>query len=139
MTRRSKKKRREASRRSARWLLRLAVLVVFVAAAVLGRKRPDLSVEPILPAVTYDSGMRLLADLRVDEAERTFSAVLKTHPESQRARHELRWLYFKQFRHHELEALLEQGLRIEPYDFPLAVALRMSEFRPQNPREVLGN
>jgi tetratricopeptide (TPR) repeat protein len=50
----------------------------------------------------------------------------------------LRWLYFNQFRSHELETLLEDGLRVRPHDFSLAVDLLMSEFRPQNPREVLG-
>ena len=143
MTRRSKQKRREASRRSRRWLrivagLAVVVLVVVVAAAKLSRQGPD-PLEPVPLAVTYDSGMRLLRDLRVDEAEQVFTAILREHPDSRRIRNELRWLYFNQFRQHELEALLEDGLRIEPYDFSLAVALLMSEFRPQNPREVLGN
>jgi tetratricopeptide (TPR) repeat protein len=143
MTRRSKKKRREASWRARRWLLIVAVilagLVVLFAAVSLNRPRSDRNVERAPLAVTYDSGMQLLADLRVDEAEKAFSAVLKAHPDSRRVRDELRWLYFNQFRQHELEALLEQGLRIEPYDFSLVVALMMSEFRPQNPREVLGS
>ncbi|MBC8352673.1 MAG: hypothetical protein H8E66_11825 [Planctomycetes bacterium] len=82
--------------------------------------------------------MRFLKEYRVDEAEQLLTQVLTLHPESVRVRDELRWMYFNQFRSRELESLLEDGLRVRPRDFSLAVDLLMSEFRPQNPREVLG-
>jgi tetratricopeptide (TPR) repeat protein len=82
--------------------------------------------------------MQYLSSFRVDDAERVLTEVLASHPESVRVRDELRWMYFNQFRSHELESLLEDGLRVRPQDFSLAVDLLMSEFRPQNPREVVG-
>ncbi len=103
------------------------------------RNSSQVAAPPATVPVTFDLAMEHLRNYRVDEAERVLTAVLEAHPESVRAREELRWLYFNQFRHHELEVLLEDGLRMRPTDFSLAVALLMSEFRPQNAREVLGH
>ena len=88
-------------------------------------------------AVTFDTAMQQMSQYRVDDAERTLRGVLNRYPDSARSREELRWLYFNQFRQGELDQLLEDGLRMRPRDYALAVALLMSEFRPQNPREVL--
>lgn len=87
--------------------------------------------------VTFDTAMQQMSQYRVDDAERTLRGVLDRYPDSARSREELRWLYFNQFRQGELDRLLEDGLRVRPRDYALAVALLMSEFRPQNPREVL--
>jgi tetratricopeptide (TPR) repeat protein len=91
------------------------------------------------PPVTFDMAMQQLGRYQVDDAEQTLCRVLERYPDSARSREELRWLYFNQFRQGELQRLLEEGLRFQPRNYALAVALLMSEFRPQNPREVLNN
>ncbi|MBI2480811.1 MAG: tetratricopeptide repeat protein [Planctomycetia bacterium] len=119
-----------------RWLIVVAILVLPI--TVLSRKSPPRVTPRVSPPASYDMAMQYLATFRVDEAERVLTEILASHPESVRVRDELRWMYFNQFRGHELESLLEDGLRVRPHDFSLAVDLLMSEFRPQNPREVLG-
>jgi len=112
--------------------------VLVLPALVHTFKKPTPVPQRTAPLATFDLAMQYLAAFRVDDAERVMLEVLASHPESVRVRDELRWMYFNQFRGQELESLLEEGLRVRPHDFSLAVDLLMSEFRPQNPREALG-
>lgn len=135
---RNKKLKKRLGMRRYLWRSSVAVAILVTLILILNRERPKPDSQPASPPVTYDMAMRFLSNYRVDDAERVLTAVLASHPDSVRVRDELRWMYFNQFRHRELEMLLEDGLRLRPGDFSLAVALLMSEFRPQNPREVLG-
>lgn len=81
--------------------------------------------------------MRSLDELQMDEAEFHLREYLSWIPTARQARDELRWLYFNQFRDRELEMLLEDNLRSQTPDPLSAVHLLMSEFRRQNPREIL--
>lgn len=137
MPRKNNRKNRPSRRRYLwHWLIVIVFLVALL--AVVKHKHPDSVPKRASPLATFDLAKQCLSDFRVDDAERVLLEILASHPESVRARDELRWMYFNQFRSRELERLLEDGLRVRPHDFSLAVDLLMSEFRPQNPREVLG-
>lgn len=133
----SKKRKNQARRRSFSWRWLLVAAFLFALFLLASRDKPKLVSQPTSSSATFDLAMQHLTNYRVEEAERVLLQVLASHPDSVRVRDELRWMYFNQFRHRELESLLEEGLRVRPQDLTLAVDLLMSEFRPQNPREVL--
>lgn len=145
------RQRQPESASSFSWLTCAAVALLFIAAGLVWwtwkTVRPATELTALSPAasstleppVTFDMAMQQLGRYQVDEAEQTLCRVLERYPDSARSREELRWLYFNQFRQGELQRLLEEGLRLQPRNYALAVALLMSEFRPQNPSEVLNN
>lgn len=138
MPRNNQQKKRHGTRRYLGRGMFAALLLLVALILFFQRAKPTPVPRPAPTPVTYDLAMQHLASYRVDDAEKVLTQVLAAHPESVRVRDELRWMYFNQFRQRELESLLEEGLRLRPDNFPLAVDSLMSEFRPQNPREVLG-
>ncbi len=71
-------------------------------------------------------------------AERMLQDVLERNPLDSRARTELRWLYFHEFRVRDVERLLEEALQREPHDLETLTHLILSEFRGPVPQEGLG-
>lgn len=137
MSRRANTRQKELPRRENRWWLTISIVLAIglVAVVILLPRSSSPSVETRTPQLT--DATALLSSRRVDEAEQVLRALLHQNPESRPARDELRWVFFNQFRRREVEAILEDGLSRNPDDLSLAVDLLMSEFRPQNPRELV--
>lgn len=142
MNRRAKRHAEPLSEKSStNWGLGLAVLLGF---AVLGyavfsglQRSPPDDPAPAAAPPDLSQAMALLSQGRLDEAEYLLRLVLEQTPTATSARDELRWICFNQFRTREVEAILEDGLKRSPENLSNAVDLLMSEFRPQNPRELL--
>lgn len=114
----------------ARWLAGVGILLL------LGGGCGDgASDSP--PTSSFEQARALLGEARFEEAEQALRRHLEKHPESRRAREELKWLYFNLLRRREVEEFLEKCLTATPHDYSLLVSLLYTEIRQQTPQEAL--
>lgn len=83
----------------------------------------------------YPLGIALLATARLAEAEEVLADYVARYPENRAARDELRWLYFNEFRTHDVIGLLEEALRPPLNDLTVLPDLLDSEYHAQTPYE----
>jgi tetratricopeptide (TPR) repeat protein len=100
-------------------------------------RRPTASPRPPAAELSLDEVLANLADGRLDTAEVRLRRYLESHPDSEQAAEELRWLYFNQLRTRDVEEFLAAQLQRFPDHYWLLAELLTTEFRKQLPREGL--